>query len=90
MLKLPVYLDYHATTPADPRVVEAMTPYFSDRFGNASSRQHSFGWIARDAVELARRQLATLIGCHSREVYFTSGATESNNLAAKGHCLSVH
>jgi cysteine desulfurase len=84
MLKLPVYLDYHSTTPTDQRVVEAMTPYFSDSFGNAASRQHSFGWSARDAVELARRQLAALIGCHSREIYFTSGATESNNLALKG------
>ena len=84
MPELPIYMDHHATTPVDPRAVEAMTPFFTDRFGNAASRHHTFGWVARDAVESARRQVADLIGCDSRELYFTSGATESNNLAIKG------
>ena len=83
-MKFPIYFDNHATSPLDPRVLDAMMPFLTNQFGNAASRNHAFGWAAEEAVEKSRKQIASLIGANSKEIVFTSGATESNNLAIKG------
>ena len=85
-IQLPIYLDYHATTPIDKRVLDAMLPFFTEHFGNAASLQHRFGWIAKEAIDGSRQTIANIINAQPREIIFTSGATESNNLSIKGVC----